>query len=342
MKQMYNRQLFVDVLKAVGPAIGSSKVGDILNCVGFKDGKALAWNGIFGAEHLETEMPFNFAVDYDRLSALLDTYTEDALHINFNGEKNQFVLESLSGSKLTMSARTIDEFPFIAPDLSILTDITDDSLVRAMEVALMTAGSDPSKGVFWSVYFGTHSKDRYHYLLSNDNHRMTYVKIPLPFTGVLVPRPFCEAIVKLGKPDKAGTDGKFIYFTYGKVIMFGSTLPGSYPNFEKIMAVKLKTVPVPEGLKLFLNRARILGAPAVAYDPAKKAITGQTTSDTITETLGDYDNAFTIKTENLLKALDVADGMQTFDKLSVSNYPTTFVALKDLEGFQLLTHMVEM
>jgi hypothetical protein len=340
---MYSREKFLEILKAVGAGVGNSKVGEILNCVGFKDGKALCWTGVFGVQHLETELTLQFAVDYDRLNALVGTYTEDALSINHDKEKNTFTIENLAGKgKLVMMARPIDEFPFIAPDLSIMKDIEDDNFIKALEVALMSAGADPSKGVLWSVYFGEHTKGKYPYLMSSDNQKMTFIKVKLPFTNVIVPRPFCEAIVKMGKPQKAGTDGKFIYFVYDKVVMFGATMPGSYPNFEKVFATKIDPKPVPEGLALFINRAKILGSPAVQYDKATGVITARTEHDTLTDSLEGYEAGFCIKTESLQKALEVANGIQTFEKIAASNFPTTFVTLEGLEGFQLLGHMVEM
>jgi DNA polymerase III sliding clamp (beta) subunit (PCNA family) len=313
MKMEVNLPKFQAIMKSLAPGVGNGKLAEILAFAGFKDGQAMAYNGIFGVLHTDA-IPGNFALDHMRTYSLLTTYEEETVTIETNDEKHRFLLDNNNGSKVSLAFRDIDDFPFFSMKEVVWNENIDPNLIPALQIAMTTAANDQTGGVYWGIFFGKRERDgkEIKYILAADGaHRATYLEVDTPITNVIVPKPFIEKIVAEGTPDAIAYDGRFVYVRYGAIIYFSNTLGAMYPDLSRLFKIECEAYPIDAKLRTFAKRCAILGCGTVQYIGSQKMLQAQTTlNDFISEKVELNQDDFKVQTTYLIEVMAFAKSMR--------------------------------
>lgn len=261
-----NRSELVKTLELIKPALATKNLVPIFQCFNFTPGSVTAYNdtvAITGPCELEESC----GISGITLLGILSSMSAEEVTIEL-AEQNAILTAGKSVTKMPFEPE--DNFLFKEPTGKWTGKIPfTQSLFEAMEMCLETVSVDETQVALHGITLGSNN------LYSCNGDTITRARIKEGSkTRVLMPTPFCEAVVKLWSSLKMtkGTlqfNEEWVFANFEDWAVYGRVLEVQSPiDFEALIkrTVKTKTPAqtVPEEFLEALSRARVLADPESA------------------------------------------------------------------------------
>jgi len=341
-----NRAELVTALERVGPALADNDSIPVLKNFCFNGKQVTAYDATLAIiAPCETEEMFS--VNGKIMLGLLNNSQSEEVEISL---EQRDVLIKAAKSRFHLPFMTEDDFLFKEPaEKWLLTFKMDDDFATGLEACLMTTSADMTQPKLLGIAIKPQGQAMVLYSCNSDALTRVETAIKKSAVEALIPKKFCEALLRLKKETEAKTATIKIskdwitaaldngYVLYGNLLVVDEII-----DYEALITRTLKNAPpyvaVPKELDSALSRARIIADPESAKtvltaDKGKLKLHTETHTGLIEDTVAWPDKGQVtadVAASHVQQAIGVCDTMTITDRCTAYKKDNIFILVSNM------------